>query len=389
MDQQGLRADLSLHPELMNGQIDFVASSEYMSRPPQPPTYMFVMEVTQIAVTSGLVEIACQSIRSLIDNLPGIPRTQVGIITFDRSINYFKFGKDKTIGEMIITSDLEAEDSFIPNSDDIIVNLSDNLQSILTTLDNLPQCVAENRNCESCFGSVLNGIYKIMENIGGRVVSFVTQLPTLGQGKLRIRENPMMLGNDKERMLFNREEDFYLKLGELYQNRHLSLVLFACPQQYIDICTLNDMIKTTNGQLFYYQNFYGLIDAQKLSTDISHVFLKETGWEGVFKIRTTKGLRVSRWESQGIAKTSDVIGTPNIDSDTTFNVEFEFEPEQQLISNIVVIQCALLYTTSEGVRSIRVFSYGMEVSSIFEDIFNALQLDVIVDNMVKKCKYLK
>lgn len=52
-DASGQRLDINERPELYSGSIDFVASSEYMNRPPMPPTYIFLLDVSQQAVESG------------------------------------------------------------------------------------------------------------------------------------------------------------------------------------------------------------------------------------------------------------------------------------------------------------------------------------------------
>ena len=52
-ENTGQRKDLDSRPELWSGSVDFIASSEYMSRPPLPPTYVFLLDVSQQAVDSG------------------------------------------------------------------------------------------------------------------------------------------------------------------------------------------------------------------------------------------------------------------------------------------------------------------------------------------------
>ena len=53
-------------------------------RAPMPPTYVFLIDVSQPAVVSGAVAVVCATIRECLDSLPGDDRTQVAFITFDR-----------------------------------------------------------------------------------------------------------------------------------------------------------------------------------------------------------------------------------------------------------------------------------------------------------------
>lgn len=43
LDMNGKRVDLASRPELLKGQVEFVAGSEYCLRPPVFPTYLFVI----------------------------------------------------------------------------------------------------------------------------------------------------------------------------------------------------------------------------------------------------------------------------------------------------------------------------------------------------------
>lgn len=64
-------------PPLYRPNLTKVAPSEYMVRPPQPPVYMFVIDVSQPAVASGMVHVAAETIKACLDNLPGEERTMV------------------------------------------------------------------------------------------------------------------------------------------------------------------------------------------------------------------------------------------------------------------------------------------------------------------------
>lgn len=55
-------------------------------RPPMPPSYVFVLDVSFAAVSSGMLRVACAAIRDCLDRLPGEDRTQVAFLTFDRCV---------------------------------------------------------------------------------------------------------------------------------------------------------------------------------------------------------------------------------------------------------------------------------------------------------------
>lgn len=41
----------------MKGSVEFVAPTEYMMRPPMPPVYFFLIDVSVSAVRSGMIEV--------------------------------------------------------------------------------------------------------------------------------------------------------------------------------------------------------------------------------------------------------------------------------------------------------------------------------------------
>lgn len=59
MDANGRRVDLDQRPELAKGSVEFVAPAEYMVRPPMPPMYFFLIDVSISAVRSGMLEVIC------------------------------------------------------------------------------------------------------------------------------------------------------------------------------------------------------------------------------------------------------------------------------------------------------------------------------------------
>lgn len=57
LDENGRRRDADERPELSCGSVEFVAPTEYMVRPPMPPVYFFLIDVSLSAVKSGMVKV--------------------------------------------------------------------------------------------------------------------------------------------------------------------------------------------------------------------------------------------------------------------------------------------------------------------------------------------
>ena len=62
-----------------------------MNRPPMPPTFVFLLDVSQPAIDSGYLAQACHTIKSVIEegSLPGSDRTRVCFMAYDKNLYFF------------------------------------------------------------------------------------------------------------------------------------------------------------------------------------------------------------------------------------------------------------------------------------------------------------
>ncbi|KAH1229521.1 Protein transport protein Sec24-like [Glycine max] len=150
LDATGRRIDLNQRPELTKGTVEYVAPIDYMVRPPMPPVYFFLIDVSITAFRSGMIEVVAQTIRSCLDELPGFPRTQIGFATFDSTIHFYNMKSSLAQPQMLVVSDLD--DIFVPLPDDLLV--SESRSVVETFLDSLPSMFQDNMNLESAFGTL-------------------------------------------------------------------------------------------------------------------------------------------------------------------------------------------------------------------------------------------
>jgi len=67
LNNMGLRQDYEQRTELRQGSVDFVASNEYMNRPPMPPTYIFVLDVSKPALDTCYLANAVGTIKNVLE----------------------------------------------------------------------------------------------------------------------------------------------------------------------------------------------------------------------------------------------------------------------------------------------------------------------------------
>lgn len=70
------------------------------------------------------------------------------------------------------------------------------------------------------------------------------------------------------------------------------------------------------------------------------------------RIRCSKGLRISGFHGHFFIRSTDLLALPQVDPDKAFAVQIAHE-ENVVTAPVAYVQCALLYTSSNGERRIR------------------------------------
>ena len=104
----------------------------------------------------------------------------------------------------MVVSDLT--DVILPQPEDLLVNLKESREIVDALLDSLPNMYVRSDIANSCTGPALGVAKRILEHCGGKLLLFQSTLPSLGEGSLKPRENPRLLGTDKEHTLLNAED---------------------------------------------------------------------------------------------------------------------------------------------------------------------------------------
>ena len=127
LDADGARRDRLERPELHLGTVEFVAPQEYMVRPPQPPVYLFVIETSYTAVSSGMLRCAAATLLHTLDRLPGGERTQIGLITYDSSLQFYNLA---AAAPTMLTVP-EVDEVFLPLPEDLLVNVHERKEQLV------------------------------------------------------------------------------------------------------------------------------------------------------------------------------------------------------------------------------------------------------------------
>jgi protein transport protein SEC24 len=395
LDANGKRHDIAERAELCSASVEFVAPSEYMIRPPQPPVYVFVLDVSYGSIISGAFITFVETIRSSLDLLPQDGRTRVAVLTFDTQLTYCVLPPGQQ-GEprFLVTPDVD--DVFLPTPEDVLASLDESRPALLRLLDKL-QTIYDPATLQStatltgnaltngsALGSAVMGAYYIMQHWGGKMVVLGASRPTMGIAKLKDRDDAYALFTDREARLLSPEEGQYKRLAVDFVRAQVSVDLFLTPPSgtYVDVASLGCLSKYTGGELLYISGFEATRDGARLARALRRNLSRETGFEAVFRLRASNGVRCSRFHGRFFTRSSDLLAQPNVDSDKTYVVELSFD-EAQLSSRYLCAQSALLYTTSRGERRIRVHTIVAPVTSIVNELYRSADVNAVVNLLAR------
>ncbi|KAA6389212.1 MAG: putative Protein transport protein SEC24 [Streblomastix strix] len=424
----GLRTDVHLHPELINGSIDIDAPEEYQTRTPLPASFCFVIDVSQVAVNSGMMRVVTSTIANKVDLLAygSGSQSNVSVITFNsRNVTIYRIEPDKAVvSDQLTTQDKDKEqgntrpEQYLPSkahafvlTDPINIEgtlpMSENfffsiLRSTRYTLVDLlrnvipiqaerdVQCGLEqgSKDGGSTAGTAIALAFKIMKrNQGSSINIFLASRPTVGLGILPDRVEGKILGTDKEYELLDSPDEYYKKLAVDLIEYRSSVNIFAFPYSYLDIATIGILSKFSGGCVKSYPHFLEidpLQDAQRLKGDIDHLFRCVHMHDAVVRVRTSPGLLGKLYYGHFFMESSNLLSLAGMLGDNAFAVEFAIENKEiERHVTEVYIQIATLATTKKGQRKIRVHNLRMPVADDISDLFASIDISAIVAMQAK------
>lgn len=382
LDELGLRSDRLDRPELSQAVVEYIAPAEYMVRPPQEPAYFFVFDVSATAVRSGMLQAAARAVKAALDDLPGRGRTKIGFITFDCAVQYYNLASDLANPQMLVVSDLKQ--LFVPLPENLLVNLQESRSVVESFLDNLPEMFAANPVVsQSCLGSALKAAFTVMKEIGGKMCIFQSILPNLGDGILKPREQPGIMGTPNEVKMLRAESSWYKDTAIEFSRQQISVDFFVFPYQYLDLAALSDLARYSAGSLHSYPGFNLDRDGTRFEEQLHKTLTQPTALEAVMRIRCTKGMKISNFYGNFFIRGQDLMALPNCNTESVFGFDLAHE-EQAVSGSHVTVQAALLYTSSDGERRIRVMTQAIPVSSSNTEVLHSVDTDACITLMAKQ-----
>ncbi|KAK1889797.1 Protein transport protein Sec24D [Dissostichus eleginoides] len=413
LDHMGRRVDFYERPELSLGSYEFSATLDYCrnNKVQNPPAYLFMIDVSYNNVKSGLVKLICDELKTLLDNLPcedgsETSAIKVGFVTYNKVLHFYNVKSALAQPQMMVVSD--TAEMFVPLLDGFLVNYQDSRSVIYketmhekdkilihspllsspllsSLLDQIPDMFADSNESETVFVPVIQAgveAFKAAE-CSGKLFIFHSSMPTAeAPGKLKNRDDKKLVNTDKEKTLFQPQKGVYEQLSKECVAQGCCVDLFLFPSQYVDVATMADVPSHTGGSVYKYNNFQVETDGEHFLTDLRKDVQKSIGFDAIMRVRTSTGFRATEFFGAIHMNNTTDIEMAAVDCDKALTVEFKHDDTLSEETG-ALMQCALLYTTINGQRRLRIHNLSLNCSLQLSELYKSCETDSLINFFAK------
>ncbi|XP_041124155.1 protein transport protein Sec24C-like isoform X5 [Polyodon spathula] len=390
LDHTGKRVDCYDRPELSMGTCEFTATVDYCknNKIPQPPAFIFLIDVSYNAVKSGLVDLICAELKTLLDYLPRESSEEdscirVGFVTYNKVLHFYNVKSSLAQPQMMVVSDVA--DMFVPLLDGFLVDVNESRAVINSLLDQIPEMFADTRETETVFAPVIQAGLEALKaaDCAGKLFIFHSSLPIAeAPGKLKNREDKKLVGTDKEKTLFQPQTSFFGNLAKECVAQGCCVDLFLFPNQYVDVATLGVVPSQTGGSVYKYTYFQVPSDGDRFLNDLRRDVQKQVGFDAVMRVRTSTGIRATDFFGAFYMSNTTDVELAGLDCDKAVTVEFRHDDKLSEESG-ALMQCAVLYTSCSGQRRLRVHNLSVNCCTQLADLYRNCDTDTLINFFAK------
>lgn len=199
---------------------------------------------------------------------------------------------------------------------------------------------------------------------------------------LKSRDDKALYGTDKEKQLLAPQSDKYKQLAEECVQSGVCVNTWAFPSQYMDAATVNVISHQTGGDFRYFPNFT-LGEKYRILHQLNHDLHRETGFDGILRIRCSDGLQVMDHYGTCHMSVYTECDLAGVDEDKAIAAVLKHDGKLDT-NRGVSFQCALLYTNRQGQRRVRVHNLQLQATAQIADVFRYGDVDTTVSVMLRK-----
>ncbi|KAJ2796245.1 COPII subunit, partial [Coemansia guatemalensis] len=369
--------------DLNHSVVEFVAPIEYMMRPPMPPVYVFVIDVSYAAVQIGAPGAIARTVQAALDDIPNADgRTKVAFIAVDTALHFFQLRAGSPEPQQLVVGDLE--EVFLPSPTDLLVNLQECREGISNLLERFESMFQSNHAVGNALCPAVQAVLRLLGGLGGKVVVVQASAPTIGEGRVEPRAEGKDLGTPRESELLRAQNGWYKNMAAECSRPQIAFDMVFMGQQPMGMETVSSLARYTGGSVFHYPTFMAARrpETERLTRELRQHLAADIGLEAVLRIRASKGLRMAAYYGNFFLRSLDLLALPNVTPNHSYGVDLEIE--ETLTAPVVYFQTALLHTTAQGERRIRVSTLAVPTTENIHTVFHHADQVAIASLLAKK-----
>lgn len=193
-----------------------------------------------------------------------------------------------------------------------------------------------------------------------RIIAFTSQLPSIGFGKLKRRDDAKLLNTDLEKSLYIPSCKSYVDLSKQLLKSSISVDLFVFAPDYCDLTTISLLSTETGGSMHYFPN-YTANDAEKIHYELYRNLTRTYNIDCLMTLRTSPGIILEDYyTAKGKISVRD-LHMSHMHAESV--IAIAYKQEEKITGSEAFLQYACLYTGSDGQSRIRVINLAVPVHS--------------------------
>lgn len=376
----GLRPDLMNRPELCHASVDILASPEFLRMPPRCPIQILMLDCSPAAVTSGLLAAVCSGALHALEGMKDDEVMRMGIVGYDTTVYFFNVSPALSTPRMVASPDsvndvvnindackLEAVELPCAISD-LVVPIKDSYHHLRRVLEALPEFFADSTEVGCAFGPALAAAISLLTSNGGKILTTIASMPSIGEGKLKKRfDVAKMSRQPKEYTMLTPAGDWYKQRALACSTAAVSVdIITGNGAEEIDLATIAPLARYTCGNIFRVTP----LNLSGVPLQVSHMLTRFMAFDAVLRIRTSTGIIIPNFYGHCHVREPDLLSLPVGHQDSSFSVELSIGPK--FGGNFGYVQFAVMYTSRERERRIRLHTIQLRLSPNLAQVINSV-----------------
>ena len=178
-------------------------------------------------------------------------------------MNFYNIPQDlNNDPSLIIVSDLE--DPFCPLPINVLFqNVAEDrekinylIEKLLKNAENMLEESKTKKYIQSVgLGAVVQACQTFMDEATGKLIVFSSQLPSVGFGKLKKRDDIKLMNTENEKQLYLPQCPTYTQIAKEYLAKKVAIDLFIFSPDYTDLATISSLTALTGGSLYHFPQY--------------------------------------------------------------------------------------------------------------------------------------